>query len=96
MPFARTRICQSCYRGHLDGLNVLSTGAHPKECSECHTSYQALRDRAGLQPEDVATMDCHNEDGIYRFMCRKCSRAYVRKRAELYGPTEFGHKLGLS
>jgi predicted CXXCH cytochrome family protein len=95
MPFAGTEICQSCYRAHLAALEALSNSAPPKECSECHLTYQQLRDRAGLDDNQPATMDCHNENGVYRFLCRICSRKYVIARRELYGDTEFGHKLRL-
>lgn len=95
MPFAGTRICQSCYQSHLAALAVLSNGTPPKECSECHLTYQQLRDRAGLADNQSASMDCHNEDGVYRFLCRKCSREYVRKRRELYADTQFGQTLRL-
>lgn len=95
MPFAGTQICQDCYQGHLAALAALSNSTPPRECSECHLTYQELRDRAGLRDDQKATMDCHNENGVYRFLCRKCSREYVRKRRELYGDTEFGHHLKL-
>src|ERR1051325_9973591 len=80
MSFAGTEICQSCYNDHLAALVVLSTAKPPSECSECHLTYQELRDRAGLDDKTPATMDCHNEGGIYRFLCGKCSAAYIRKR----------------
>jgi len=95
MPFAGTKICQQCYRAHRAALEALSNSQPPKECSECHLTYQQLRDRARLDDNQPASMDCHNEAGIYRFLCRKCSREYVRKRSELYADTEFGHQLRL-
>src|SRR4051794_36204511 len=87
MPFAGTQICQACYQGHLAALAALSTASPPRECSECHLTYQQLRDRAGLDDNQPASMDCHNEGGIYRFLCRQCSRKYVTKRRDLYGNT---------
>jgi hypothetical protein len=94
-PFAGTRICIPCYLSHLEALRVLSDGKPPSECSECHLTYQQLRDRAGLGDNQSASMPVHYENGIYRFLCHACSAEYVRKRRELYGPTEFGHQLGL-
>ena len=41
-------------------------------------------------------MACHMENGRYRLMCMSCDRVYVRTRGELYGPTEFGWRLGLN
>jgi hypothetical protein len=35
------------------------------------------------------------ENGVYRMMCLACDAKYVKKRKELYGPTEFGYKAGL-
>jgi len=40
-------------------------------------------------------MAIHFENGLYRVMCVKCDRAYVRKRKDLYADTEFGHSIGL-
>lgn len=95
MPFAGGKICRSCYLSHLDAVRAISEEKPPAECSECHLSWRELCDRAGIHPDQQATMQVHYESGIYRFMCKACSREYVRKRAELYGPTEFGHRIGI-
>lgn len=94
MPFAGTKICQSCYQSHLRALTAISTGAMPTECSECGKSTSWLRE-IGALGDNGMTMIVHNENGAYRFMCKPCDRVYVRKRSELYGPTEFGHRIGL-
>lgn len=95
MPFAGTRICFNCYRAHEDALRAISAGTPPKGCSECNLTWQQLCERAGIQPDQQASMQVHYENGVYRFMCRACSRDYIRKRTELYGPTPFGYRVGL-
>jgi predicted CXXCH cytochrome family protein len=95
LPFGGTTICTSCYQAHLAALWALTNAAPPNECSECHLTYRQLLENAGVVDNQPHSMDCHYENGAYRFLCKKCSAAYVRKRRELYGNTEFGNKLKL-
>ena len=92
MPFAGGKICQQCYRAHLEALSAMAQGRPPVECSECHATRQQMAEQ---QTGSEVRMAVHFERGIYRFLCLNCDRDYTRKRRELYGPTEFGHKLGL-
>lgn len=82
--------CLPCWNRHLEALHSLSTGEPPKSCSECDTSWEELRARGEVK------MVCHMENGRYRMMCLACDAIYVRKRKELYGPTEFGYRNGLN
>jgi len=82
------KICQQCEWRHIEALKALSTGVFTGECSECGKSAEQLRSPNG-------EMAFHYENGVYRVMCVTCDRAYVRKRKDLYGDTEFGHSIGL-
>lgn len=84
------RQCLPCEMRHLEALTALSTGRPPSECSECYKPWSEL------EAEGHGKMACHMENGHYRLMCMQCDAEYVTKRRELYGPTEFGYKNGLS
>ena len=83
------KICQQCEHRHLEALQALSTGVFTGECSECGFSADELRaqNRCGSKGE----MAVHFENGRYRAMCLVCDKAYVPKRLDLYGKTEFSH-----
>ena len=81
--------CLECLHRHEEALHALATGTPPTECSECHTAWDILRWIGQNR------MVCHMENGLYRMMCLACDARYVKKRKELYGPTEFGYKTGL-
>lgn len=78
--------CVYCELRHREALHCLATGTPPKECSECHTPWEEFRARGENK------MIIHMEAGRYKFMCLACNEAYLPKRRELYGPTEFGWK----
>lgn len=81
------KICIQCEQRHIEALNALSTGTFTGECSEC-----------GKKPEEMKSSDgsmaIHFENGRYRAMCNSCDQAYVLKRMELYGGTQFARDLG--
>jgi hypothetical protein len=82
------QICTGCEQRHLEALEAIGTGNFLGECSECHKTAEQLHSPSGQ-------MAMHFEDGKYRAMCVECDRAYVPKRRELYGETEYGHGLKL-
>ena len=59
-----------------------------------HVKVSTLREISGRAIYEVR-MVVPYENRAYRFLCKPCARVYVRKRRELNGPTEFGHKVGL-
>lgn len=83
------QICVPCEHRHLQALDALSKGVFTGECSECGLSAEELvaQRRCGTQGE----MAVHFENGRYRAMCLVCDKAYVPKRLDLYGKTEFSH-----
>ncbi len=84
-------ICDNCLDWHSHALEVLSGGV-PKGCQECQTTWDALRDAT---PGEQVRMYVVPKDGINQLLCRSCTSAYVRKRKDVYGDTEFGKQLGL-
>jgi hypothetical protein len=88
------KICTQCEQRHLEALNALSTGVFTGECSECGLSAEELRAQKRCGPR--GEMAIHFENGIYRALCLVCDAAYVPKRRELYGDTEFGHQQKLN
>lgn len=84
-------MCWSCWEWHERAMSMLE-GNPPPGCQECGITFDQLRERS-------ATGDCrmylHPSDGIYAVRCRACSDAYVPKRVDLYGPTQFGHNKKL-
>lgn len=93
LPGGSGKICTFCEQRHLEALQALSTGAFTGECSECGLSAEELRAQHRSGPN--GEMAIHFENGRYRAMCMPCDAAYVLKRRELYGGTEFGHNLNL-
>lgn len=81
-------ICHDCYQRHLLALDGLSTGRYTGSCSECGRSVAEITARQRDGDRGVR-MHVHFENGIYRPMCLECSRAYVPKRADLYGDTAY-------
>lgn len=76
-------LCHKCFERHLKALSILAGVADP-ECAECH---------ADGGPAKAFMM--HFKDGIYQFLCHRCSGAYARKRLDLYGETQWGHEHNL-
>jgi len=87
------KICTACEQRHLEALDAMQTGNFLGECSECGTRYDELKAQQRCGPR--GEMAVHFENGRYRAMCLPCNAGYVRKRAELYGETEFGNALKL-
>lgn len=87
-------ICIDCQQRHDKALAALSTGQYTGNCSECGLSVDEIKDMQG--DGDTGTrMVIHYENGIYKPMCVACDRAYVPKRADLYGDTQFWKNRGL-
>lgn len=82
------KICVDCERRHQEALDALSTGTFNGTCSECGKSAREL----GVHNLEMAV---HYEGGRYRLLCKACDLAYVPKRKELYGNTEFAKTRGL-
>jgi hypothetical protein len=87
------KICTECQQRHQEALHVVATGNFLGECSECHMKYEELKAQGRVGPQSQVAV--HFENGRYRAMCLVCDRAYVRKRRELYGNTEFGQAMKL-
>jgi len=85
---AGVRLCLECQRRHEEAVEALTSGNFRGECSECGKTAEQLGEQ-NLQ------MAVHYENGKYRLICMACNLAYVPKRKELYGDTEFGRALGL-
>jgi hypothetical protein len=82
------KICTECEQRHLEALAAIASGNFLGECSECHMKAEELKLQKRCGPR--GEMAVHYEGGRYRCMCLPCDRAYVPKRRELYGNTEFG------
>ena len=87
------KICIFCEQRHLEAMEALSTGVFTGRCSECDLPAEELRAQNRCGPQGAMAM--HFENGRYRALCLVCDAAYVPKRRELYGKTEFGHQQGL-
>lgn len=85
----RVDICWHCLEWHEKALQALS-GQPPSGCQECGVTFAELIERA-----DDVRMAIHQKDGIYQVLCMNCSDRYVPKRRDLYGKTEFGHRMNL-
>ncbi len=84
-------MCWHCYEWHGHALDVLA-GNPPPGCQECGLMFEEL---AARTPDGDCKMYVHPRDGLYAVLCKQCSDAYVLRRVDLYGPTQFGHKLNL-
>lgn len=73
------RCCDDCWARHERCLRMLA-GAIPPGCMDC-----------GFGADGNIRLWVHLKDGVYQMLCRSCSDAYVKKRADLYGDTESGH-----
>lgn len=82
------KICLDCEQRHIEALEAIGTGTFMGHCSECNRPWEELKSIHGK-------MAVHFENGKYKAMCLDCDRAYVPKRRDLYGDTEFGHSIGL-
>lgn len=80
--------CWQCYEKHLVALKAFAGGPHPG-CQECGVTFRELSERT---PGTDIRMAVHMKDGLYQILCLACSPAYVRKRVDLYGSTQFGHQ----
>lgn len=87
-------ICVDCQERHLAALEGLATGKYTGECSECARPVEEIRLMQGDGDTGVR-MAIHFENGIYRPMCLQCDSAYVPKRSDLYGGTEYWKQKGL-
>jgi hypothetical protein len=74
-----------CYEHHLEALRVMANGAPPKACQACNTAFEDLAAVRGN-----SRMYMHSKDGVYQVLCKWCSDAYERKRADLYRSTPYG------
>lgn len=81
-------LCEYCLAGHLHALAVLG-GAMPRYCQQCGRTREQL---ARLNPADpLLRLYVVPKDGILQMLCELCKEAYVRKRADLYKGTAYGH-----
>lgn len=78
--------CEEKHRGLIAGF------APPKECQGCHTPTELLAARASGAKW---SMFVHFKDGEYQMLCKECSDAYIGKRKDLYGRTQFGWDVKL-
>ena len=81
--------CLHCLEWHRKALDLLA-GNPPPGCQECERTFAQLEDSAGN-----ARMYLHVKDGLYSLLCKSCSDAYERKRADLYGGTPYGRVKGI-
>jgi len=84
-------MCWKCWQWHEHALKLLS-GAIPPGCQVCGLTFADLEARSA---DGNTRMYVHMKDGLYQVLCRMCSDAYTVKRRDLYGATEFGHRLKL-
>lgn len=85
------KICTRCWHWHHHALDVLA-GDPPRGCQECHVDYDVLERRS---IDGNVRMSVIALDGIYAVVCPSCGDKIVRKRVDLFGDTEYGHKLKL-
>lgn len=90
------KMCFRCYEWHVENINALAQGGVPMGCFECRVTWAELRARVGPDdnPDDVK-MFLVPKDGIYQLLCRTCSDAYERKRADLLRGTLYGQRKGV-
>lgn len=80
------KMCLYCREKHVEEIIKF----HPvRECAHCHKSFDELAS-LGF---DLFTV--HWMDRSYQILCVTCDVEYVKKRADLYGPTEFGYQRKL-
>lgn len=85
------RMCFKCFEKHQEALNVLASGQPPKACQECNTPFVELP----VDARGNSRMYMHQKDGVYQVLCKWCSDAYERKRADLYRSTPYGAAKGI-
>jgi tRNA G26 N,N-dimethylase Trm1 len=81
------RICVECEQRHIQAVEALSTMEYHGVCTECGK---------GPASEENRELVVHYENGKYRIMCLPCDLAYVPKRLDLYGGTQFARERGLN
>jgi len=79
-------MCFHCYEWHQHALRAFQ-GQPPPGCQECGLTFAQLSD---LTPGVDIRMCVVPKDGLYQVLCKSCSDAYVRKRVDLFGDTQFG------
>jgi hypothetical protein len=83
--------CLDCIHWHQHALEVLG-GETPQGCQVCKFTWDALKELSGSAEVKMYAVP---KDGIYQLLCGACMDRYVRKRADLYGNTQFGAQLKL-
>jgi hypothetical protein len=79
-------MCWHCLEWHKEALMVLA-GHPPPGCQECGVTFAELK---GIDPGGNVRMYVHPKDGLYQVLCKPCSDAYLPKRVDLYGDTQYG------
>jgi hypothetical protein len=89
-------MCLRCREWHDANIDALAKDGAPKGCFECRVTWAELRLRleAGDNPAELK-MFLVPKDGIYQLLCRTCSDAYERKRADLLRGTLYGQRKGV-
>lgn len=81
------RMCRGCYEKNRKDIVIVSQQSPPKECAECHASFESLPDVGG-----VVSMVLVPKDGTLQIVCQPCADRYLPKRADLFKGTAFGRK----
>lgn len=80
-------LCWRCYEWHGHAMGLLAKGEPPPGCQECGAKFDAMQE---VNARGDMPVYLHPKDGVYQVLCGKCSDAYVQKRADLYGSTQYG------
>lgn len=89
-------MCWRCYEWHAHALEIFADPRSlPKGCQECRRTYKELEHYSTTG--DVK-FGFHRKDGIYQVLgiACGCSRAYERKRLDMYGKTPYGFEKKLA
>jgi hypothetical protein len=86
-------ICDRCIDWHERAMGMLTRNEMPDGCQECGIPLSTLQ---AIHPGGNIPMSLVVKDGIYQILCRPCTDEYVRKRRDLYGPTQFGREKGIA
>lgn len=79
------KMCLACRESHVAEIIRF----HPqRECAVCHRTFDELK---AMQLGDHFSVFVHWIDRSYQILCPLCDEEYVKKRADLYGDTEFGY-----
>ena len=79
-------MCWTCYEWHAKALRMLQ-GEPPPGCQVCGVTFAQLKDAT---PGEDVRMYVVPKDSLYQVLCKTCSDAYIRKRVDLLGDTQFG------